>query len=206
MRFEARTIVIMLAAGLGVGAAAGCAQSEPGSGSGPNDGGSEPAAVHEAEPLAKIEGWRSDAARDEMPFGVVEVADDVETAQQAWQDNVPEDIGEGDSDVGEPGMYGSLDDIDFEAQVLIVWHSGESGSCPAWLAGIDTVNGSVIIERGEHSPGDACTDDYNPYRMVLAVDRDQLPEVDQLPTEDVSIDDSIIDGRVVAYPDEALDG
>lgn len=81
-----------------------------------------------------------------------------------------------------------------------MWHSGESGSCPGWLAGIDSGDGSVTIELGEYSPHDVCTEDYNPYRMVLALDRDVLPEEEQLPTEDVVIGETIDDGRVTAYP------
>lgn len=201
----------MLATGLGVGAAAGCAESEPGTGAEPtadaDPSDSESPAADGVQPLAKVEGWRSDADMQQMPFAVVEVAADADTAEQAWQENVPEDLGEGDSDVGEPGVYGSLDDVDFDDQVVVVWHSGESGSCPTWLADIDTVDGSVTIERDQYSPDDVCTDDYNPYRMVLAVDQDRLPELDELPTEDISIDEAIIDqGRVVAYPDAVLDG
>lgn len=161
----------MLTSGFAIGAVAGCAEPEPGAGSEPTADAESPS-VHEAVPLAKAEGWRSDADMQEMPFAVREVAADADTAQQAWRENVPEDLGEVDSDVGEPGVYGALDDVDFDDQVVVVWHSGESGSCPTWLAGIDTVDGSVTIERDQYSPDDACTDDYNPYRMVLAVDRD----------------------------------
>ena len=39
---------------------------------------------------------------------------------------------------------------------------------------------------------------YNPDRMVLAIDRDQLPPAEELPTEEVN---GIPDGLVVRYGD-----
>lgn len=40
----------------------------------------------EVTPLAKTEGWREGFEQDQMPFGLVEVAEDAETAQRAWQE------------------------------------------------------------------------------------------------------------------------
>ena len=45
--------------------------------------------------------------------------------------------------------------------------------------------------------GGMCTDDYNPYRVVLAVDRDRLPPVDELASVQL---DSVPDGVVTIYP------
>ena len=39
--------------------------------------------------------------------------------------------------------------------------------------------------------------------MVLAIDRDRLPDLADLPTEDVTVD-GIADGHLSTYPDEAL--
>lgn len=114
----------MLTSGFAIGAVAGCAEPEPGAGSEPTADAESPS-VHEAVPLAKAEGWRSDADMQEMPFAVREVAADADTAQQAWRENVPEDLGEGDSDVGEPGIYGSLDDADFDDQGRVVAYPDE---------------------------------------------------------------------------------
>lgn len=61
-----------------------------------------------------------------------------------------------------------------------------------------------MIKTGKYSPADACLADYVPYRMLLAVDRGRLPEAGRLPTADATIDGKIIDGRVGAYPDDAL--
>lgn len=170
---------------------AGCGDAEPATGSG-------------VQPLAKVEGWRGDPqSSDEVQHGLVEIVADFDTAQQAWQGNVPDHLDDGDGSQGEPGVYGSLDDVDFTRQVVVVWHAGESGSCPGWLADIETEGQAVVIELDQYVPADACTDDYNPYRMVLAVDRDRLPEPGDLPTEDVVID-GIDNGRVATYPDESL--
>ena len=185
--------------GVGLAMLAGCGDDGAATGSG-DDGAATGSGV---EPLAKVEGWLSDPGAVDLPYGLMEIADDVDTAERAWQENVPDGLGEGDAGVGEPGGYGSLDDVDFTRQAVVVWHAGESGSCPGWLADIVTEEGAVTIEQGVHAPGDGCTDDYNPYRMVLAVDRDRLPEAGDLPTEDVTID-GIASGRLSAYPDEAL--
>lgn len=78
----------------------------------------------------------------------------------------------------------------------MVWSSGESGSCPGWLADVRTdTDGTVHLER-DSAGGPICTGDYNPYRMMLAVDRDRLPPRDALPTDDVA---GPADARVRAY-------
>jgi hypothetical protein len=44
----------------------------------------------------------------------------------------------------------------------------------------------VEVTRDEAvGPSGACTDDYNPYRMLLAVDRTRVPAAEVLPSEDV---------------------
>lgn len=44
---------------------------------------------------------------------------------------------------------------------------------------------------------DECTDEYNPYSMLLAVDRARLPDESALP-----LDDAIVDG-ITTYPLDA---
>lgn len=161
-------------------------------------------------PLAKAEGSRAGPGFDppaDFPHGLIEIAYDTETAESAWADNVPDAGTVTEFSQGAPGVYGSLDDVDFDEQALVVWHGGESGSCPGWLRSIQSESGRVTLESGVAGPSDAnCTSDYNYYRMVLAVDLDLLPTLDELPTEDVTIDGwSEPDvGRVSAYPDEEL--
>lgn len=78
---------------------------------------------------------------------------------------------------------------------MVVWSSGESGSCPEWLADIDHADGTITFERDR--AGGLCTDNYNPYRMVLAVDRDRLPPADELPSAPL---DGVPDREVRIYP------
>jgi hypothetical protein len=139
-------------------------------------------------PLAKAEGWRDDLGPMLPPFGILEIAYDRPTAEQLWADNVPEGLPEHQGDPEEPGIYGGHDEVDFDRQVVVVWSSGESSTCPGWLADVQVDDaGTVQLER-EDAAGvfGACTDDYNPYRLVGAVDRDRVPPPGALPTEDVA--------------------
>lgn len=145
--------------------------------------------------LAKASGWRDGLAEEFDVFGVFEVAYDRATAQAAWRDNVPDDLDARDDELpAEPGVYGDLDDVDFDREAVVVWSSGES-SCREWLVGIDTTDDGIVVER--EGPGGACPSDYNPYRMVLVVDRDRLPLVDELASAQL---DGVPDGVVRVYP------
>ena len=153
--------------------------------------------------LAKVDGWRAPLWNDEelsAHFALVEIAYDEETARAAWRENVPERLPQRSGEPREAGRYGSFADVDLEEQVLVVYSSGQSGSCPGWLADLSVEEGIVLLEREEHAPGMACTDDYNAYRVVLAVDRDKVPAADELPTERALIDDLELSVLVTAYP------
>lgn len=78
----------------------------------------------------------------------------------------------------------------FDSHAVVVWSSGQSGTCPGWLADVGVEGNTVHVETGEHVAGHGCNDDYNPYAMVVAVPRSRLPEASLLPTADV-----IVDGR-----------
>lgn len=150
------------------------------------------------ETLAKASGWRDRLAEELGQFAVFEVADDRETAEVAWRDNVPDDLETRDDELpADPGVYGALEQVDFEQQAVVVWSSGESGSCPGWLSDIDHAEVAVVVER--EASGGMCTDDYNPYRMVLAVDRERLPPPEDLSSAEL---DGVPDGVVRAYPTE----
>jgi hypothetical protein len=153
--------------------------------------------------LAKADGWRSALASDEVLGGyhaLAEIAYDEATARTAWQDAVPDGAPERSGEPREPGVYGDLDDVDFAGQVVVVYSSGQSGACPGWLADISVEDGTVQLAEGRHMPGNGCSDDYNPYRLVLAVDRDRVPAEDDLPTEDVFVDGRDLAGLITAYP------
>jgi hypothetical protein len=181
---------------------AACA--DPDSAGPPAGAGVDPdAAAEGVVPLAKVEGWRDESGGVGTPFAILEIADDRETAERAWRENVPDTLPPAEGVPDAPGRYGSLDEVDFERQAVVVWSSGESGTCPAWLFDVRTRDdGGVEIEfRSVTDLMDEdvmCTMDYRPYRMVLAVDRDRLPDVTELPTEDVH---GVPDGRVTSYPD-----
>ena len=183
---------IALAAAL-VGATAGCSLVMPGS-----------APVADGlTVLAKADGWSSTIARSERFSGhvaVLEVAYDEETARAAWEAAVPAGLAERSGEPVDPGRYGSFADVDLDEQVLVVLSGGQSGSCPGWLGDLWVEDGQVHLEERQHVPGNGCTDDYNDYRLVLAVDRDKVPAQDQLPTEEVLVDGRELSGLVTGYP------
>ncbi|MFW6194953.1 MAG: hypothetical protein ACOC5M_00335 [Chloroflexota bacterium] len=163
-------------------------------------------------PLMKAEGWRPELEEPRLSgsrpaFAVVEIAFDRETAERAWAENVEPSLPRRSGTPEEPGIYGDLEQVDLEKEAIIVWSSGESSSCPAWLADINVTDDARVTIQIEDDTGGwfgtdlfaACTDDYNPYRMIVAVDRGSLPAPDDLPTENVS---GIPSGLVTTYPAE----
>lgn len=158
--------------------------------------------VEGVEPLARAEGWR-EALVDDLESGtftILEIAYDRATAQRAWEENVPDRLPERSRALDRDGRYGSLDDVDFATHVVVVW-SGGSSSCPGWLYGLDTDDGVVRATTRERVEGNGCADMFVAYRMVLAVERDLLPDAASLPAR------LVIDGHdfgtrapVTAYP------
>lgn len=149
------------------------------------------------ETLAKASDWRDGLSVEPgRTFAMLEVAYDRETAETAWRDNVPDDLeARNDELPADPGVYGDLDQVDFDQQAVVVWSSGESGSCPEWLADVDHADGTITVER--EAAGGMCTDDYNPYRMVLVIDRERLPSGDELPSARL---EGVPTGEVSVYP------
>lgn len=152
--------------------------------------------------LARADGWRS-GIEASVGFLLLEVAHDEGTALRVWTDNVPSEL---PADEGDPptasGAYRSLDDVDFARQVVVVVSSGGSSACPPWVRDIRIVGDRVEVHLARED-AQACTDDFQPYRLVLAVDRDRLPDLDALPVERVDVpSDNLTDveGRMVAYP------
>lgn len=157
--------------------------------------------------LAKAGNWREGLMHSGAPFAILEIAPDRATAEVAWRENVPDTLSAGTEDGY--GLYGGLKGVDFNRQAVVVWSSGESGSCPDWIVDLRTTEGGTIeveIEDGRWLPESPdpnvayiCTDDYRYYRMVLAVDRDRLPDLASLPSEDIV---GVPDGIVTVYPYE----
>lgn len=149
-----------------------------------------------ARVLAKAAGWRPALTPLAGRYhGIVEVTHDAAGARRAWRENRPSVTG-GTGGTG-AGVHRTLAEVDLSRQALVVWSSGRSSSCPVWLVTLATTpSGSVNVSTGTAvRPGQACTDDYSAYRMLLAVDRDLLPRVGGLPTTDV-----LLDGAAFAAP------
>lgn len=165
--------------------------------------GTSPAPIDDAiTVLAKVDGWGAALSTDES-LGVdlvVEIAYDEDAARAAWADSVPADLPERSGEPRESGRYGSLDDLDLAEQALVVYSSGQSGACPGWLADLAVDDDVLAVEETQHMPGNGCTDDFNSYRLVLAVDRDELPAVDRLPLRTAREGDREFDALVTTYP------
>ena len=143
-------------------------------------------------PLMRAGEHRPDLDFDELrddPNGrlpsVLEIADTPELADDAWADNTPDGLDEL-SELDEPveeGIYGSLDDVDFESQVAGVWSSTHP-SCPYWLKEFETTEDGIrAVEESTAEPEEVCSDIAIAYRMIVAIDRDELPPLDELPAE-----------------------
>lgn len=158
--------------------------------------------------LARADGWRHDLQKT-AAFMVIEIAEDDDTAMRAWGDNVPVSLPAADGDPVEPGVYGALEDVDVTRQALVVVSSGGSSSCPPWVTDLATFEDRVEVTLARDGAATACTDDFHPYRLLLAVDRDRLPRAEALPVERIDVpSDNLTDveGRVVAYPTETTIG
>lgn len=122
------------------------------------------------ETLAKLDGWR-DGPGYEGPFAVLEIAYDDGTAAMLWEDNVG---------AGQAARDG-LAEVDLSRQVVALYSSGESGSCLESVHDVDLDDGTVdIMLTVDTGGGDACSGDYNPYRVVIAIERADVPTRDEL--------------------------
>jgi hypothetical protein len=162
--------------------------------------------------LAKTGGWRVSLVEF---YGIVEVAYDEVAAVQAWEENVPADLVRRSGNPDLPGLYGDLADIDFDREVLVVYSSGQSATCPGWLTGVEvtglgtvqlttTLTTAMFTTVHGKRVGE-CTADYRPYRLVLSIDRDRLPPISELPTTRVLFNGEQLGGGglVTTYPAEA---
>jgi len=134
---------------------------------------------------------------------------------QAWEENVPADLVRRSGDPELPGLYGDLADIDFDREAMVVYSSGQSGTCPGWLTGIEVTELGIVqltttfttatftTVQGERVG--ECTADYRAYRIVLSIDRDLLPPISGLPTTRVLFNGEQLGGGglVTTYPAEA---
>ncbi|MHA3948765.1 hypothetical protein [Cellulomonas bogoriensis] len=126
-----------------------------------------------------MDDWHPDTPQE--AFARLEVAYDEQAARQMWDGNVDPALPVREGNPLEPGVYGDLGDVDLQTQVLALYSAGQSGSCPQWPVSVTTSDGVVQVEVTEDlQGGDGCTDDYNPYRALVVVDRDEVPPVDEI--------------------------
>jgi len=107
-----------------------------------------------------------------------------------WDENVDDDRAASSGAPVEPGVYGDLDDVDLSRQVVGLYSSGQSGSCPGWLRSVRTDDeGTVVITTTQDlQGGDGCTDDYRAYRVLVAIDRADVPSADAVEAARVVVD------------------
>jgi len=143
------------------------------------------------ETLAKLDGWR-DGPGYEGPFAVLEIAYDDGTAAMLWEDNVG---------AGQAARDG-LAEVDLSRQVVALYSSGESGGCPESVHDVDLSDSTVDITLAvDTEGGDGCTDDYNPYRAVIAIDRADVPTRDEVAGTEGTVDGNpALEVLVGAYP------
>lgn len=149
--------------------------------------------------LAKADGWRQGLDPTSIPgeagFAVLELAYDDAAATALWTAAVPDDLPTATGDPADAGLYGSLDDVDLTQQVLGLWSSGQSGSCPGWFTSMTTDGESVqLVQAEDLLGGNGCDDSYNPYSQVVIVNRDQVPSQDALPVDAALTITTLTDG------------
>jgi hypothetical protein len=152
-------------------------------------------AAGEVRTLATVGGWREGLAQTDG--GVLEIAYDADAGERAFAENVPGDLPVGDGEPSEDALHARLDTVDWDREVVVVWSSGRSGSCPVWVEDLELAAGSIRVATASPMTG-ACPDDWNPFRTVLAVDRDRLPDARDLPVP--VEEDWSGGGRAVPYP------
>ncbi|HWJ84252.1 MAG TPA: hypothetical protein VNR62_02425 [Cellulomonas sp.] len=148
--------------------------------------------------LAKVDGWRDGF---EGSRGSLEIAYDAAATRAMWDDNIASDVPDASGDARRPGVYGSLDRVDFGEQVVVMLSSGQSSSCPALLTKVATSNGVVMVRTDDGTGlfGGSCTADYAYYRVIAAVDRDAVPTAAELDDTTLSID-GFTEAAMGAYP------
>lgn len=154
--------------------------------------------------LAKVDDWRQGLSTPDGVFSALEVAYDAETAQRLWDENVQGTLPVREGGPAETGVYGDLADVDFDDQVVALWSSGQSGSCPRWLSDVrlDEAGAVVVSEDVDTGGQQGCSDDRHVYRTVVVLDRSAVPDQRDLSAATATDDDASFPARVLlaAYP------
>ncbi len=195
-----RVFIVLLAALI----VAACAADDAGGGSpdGTPDGPSNEFGDGEIVTLAKVEGWRDNFENEHgFPYIVLEIAETRDHIDAAWSANVPNDLAEAASPADGPGIYVAREAVDWDTYALVVFSSGESGTCPEMLTRLELHDDRIDVDV-EHvgGPYEACTDDFRPYRQLFALPVDQLPE--QLPVDRIDVPSrnlTDVEGRAISW-------
>jgi hypothetical protein len=132
----------------------------------------------------------------EMPAEVVRLADqdvslelalDQDTAALLWDEHVSDDLPRRRGEPFLEGIYGDLESVDFDSQVVALWWGGEATCAQAVTDVQFPESATVELHTTEEEP--ACLDMEIPFRMVLAIDRDRVPALSELPVNLVTVTD-----------------
>lgn len=157
---------------------------------GPSGGGATPTSTPFDEgagmrTLAKVEGWRPGFDRTSIPsedrFAALELAYDEASVGALWSAVVPEGLSAAAGVPRSFGIYGAVEDVDFDEHVVGLWSSGQSSSCPNWLGSVHRDQEKVALV-GVAIRG-ICTADYAAYSQIVVLDRDQVPAREALPVD-----------------------
>lgn len=104
----------------------------------------------------------------------------------------------------DPGVYADVGSVDHAREVLVVWSSGQSGSCGERLRGLRVAQASgtlVDLAGPATAAGQACTADYRAYRQLVVLRREDFVDPAHLPLV-LTGGEGLPDGLVVTvYPD-----
>lgn len=117
----------------------------------------------------------------------LELALDQDTAERLWEEHVPDDLPRRDGEAYRVGIHGDLDSVDFDTQAIALWWGSEA-TCPQSVTDVQS-SGQATVELHTTEEEPTCRDVEIPFRMVLAIDRDRLPDGSQLPGHFVVVTD-----------------
>ena len=132
----------------------------------------------------------------EMPAEVIRLADhdvnlelafDRDTAALLWDEHVSDDLPRRRGEPFREGIYSDLDGVDFDSHVVALWWGGEATCAQAVTDVQFPENDTVELHTTEEEPD--CLDMEIPFRTVLAIDRDRLPALSELPVNLVKVTD-----------------
>ncbi|WP_130650250.1 hypothetical protein [Egicoccus halophilus] len=118
-------------------------------------------------------------ANEEVAVVTLELALDRDTAALLWDEHVPDDLPRRRGKPFDEGIYGNLDGVDFDSQVVALWWGGEA-TCAQAVTDVQLPEPATVeLHTTEEAPD--CLDMAIPFRMLLAIDRDRLPDPAELP-------------------------